>query len=157
MERGESPRGLKSGVLTDNKAKFFSLPQLEHALEFLGLGAGNPNPHPRQHDRLPFYYLYGISYAVASTSCTLPIFMVVVTQSFTQGLFNGLLGFASYGLGMTLMMVALSVVMAFSREAIYRYIRPLIRYVQMVSAFVIIGAGVYLIWYNLFYGGFIRF
>ncbi|MFQ5795443.1 MAG: cytochrome c biogenesis CcdA family protein [Candidatus Bipolaricaulia bacterium] len=144
-----------------NKAKFFSLPQLEHALDFLGLGKGtpipNPNPHPHERDRLSFYYLYGISYAVASTSCTLPIFMVVVTQSFAQGLLNGFLGFASYAMGMTLLMLALSVAMAFSREVIYQYIRPLVRYVQMASAFVIIGAGIYLIWYNLFYGGYIRF
>lgn len=70
---------------------------------------------------LLFYYLYGISYAIASCGCTLPIFMIyVVRPIFTVGPLNGLLNFIAYALGMTLMMLLLSVSIAYSKGSLDR-------------------------------------
>lgn len=68
-----------------------------------------------------FYYLYGIGYAIASCGCTLPVFMVyVVGPTLTVGPLNGLLNFFAYAAGMTLMMLLLSLTIAYSKGSIER-------------------------------------
>ncbi|HEY5596091.1 MAG TPA: hypothetical protein VIL47_02375, partial [Candidatus Bipolaricaulota bacterium] len=66
---------------------------------------------------------------------------------------NGAIHFLAYGLGMTLMVLALSLVMAFSKQAIRRYLPSVMRWMQPLGAWVLIGAGGYLIYYNLVYSG----
>lgn len=102
---------------------------------------------------LGFYYTYGIGYALASVSCTLPIFMVVVAQAFAVGPLNGTVHFLAYGLGMALMMLTLSFLVALSKAFVDRALRPLTRYIPTVGALVLIAAGGYLIYYNLIYSG----
>ncbi len=113
------------------------------------------NPAPRSG--LLTYYLYGIGYAIGSMGCTLPIFFIWVVQPLLQGFVGGLLNFFAYASGMALMMIALSLMMSFSKGFIERYLRPLMRYVYTAAALVMIGAGGYLIYYNLIYGRVIRF
>ena len=102
------------------------------------------------------FYLYGIGYAIASVGCTLPIFMIVVAQAFTGGFLNGVLNFLAYSTGMTVMMIALSLIIAYSKEFIYRYLDAIVRYVQKLSALVLIGAGVYVVYYQLIYSGIVE-
>ncbi len=112
------------------------------------------NPAPRSG--LLTYYLYGMGYAIGSVGCTLPIFFIWVVQPLLQGFVGGLVNFLAYAGGMALMMVLLSVTMSFSEEFAQKYLRPLMRYVSKVAALVMIGAGGYLIYYNLIYSGIIR-
>jgi len=70
---------------------------------------------------------------------------------------SGLLNFFAYALGMALMMIALSLMMSFSKGLMENYLRPLLRYVPKAAALVMIGAGAYLVYYNLIYSGVIRF
>lgn len=107
---------------------------------------GNPG-----EEGLSFYYLYGVGYAIASVGCALPIFMIVVTQAFTGGLLNGLVQFVAFSEGMTVMMIALSLAMAFSGEFIRRYLPAITKAVSKASALVLIGAGGYLVYYQLIY------
>ncbi len=66
-----------------------------------------------------FYYLYGIGYALASCGCTLPIFMIyVVSPAVTADLLAGILNFFAYASGMTVMMLLLSVSMAYSKSGL---------------------------------------
>jgi len=102
------------------------------------------------------FYLYGIGYAICSVGCTLPIFMIVVTQAFMGGLLNGVLNFLAYSTGMTAMMLALSLIMAYSKEFLYRYLDAIVRYVSKLSALVLMGAGVYVIYYQLVYSGIVE-
>jgi cytochrome c biogenesis protein CcdA len=113
------------------------------------------NPAPRAGS-LP-YFLYGIGYAVGSVGCTLPIFLIWVVQPLLQGFVGGLLNFFAYASGMALMMIALSLMMSFSKGFIERYLSPLMKYVHKAAALVMIGAGAYLIYYNLIYSGVIGF
>jgi cytochrome c biogenesis protein CcdA len=99
------------------------------------------------------FYLYGIGYAVASVGCTIPIFLVVLLQAFAGGFLSGLINFSAYALGMTVMMLALSLVTAYSKELIRRYLRHLMPYVTRISGLVLIGAGSYLIYYQLMLSG----
>lgn len=68
-----------------------------------------------------FYYFYGIGYALASCGCTLPIFMIyVVGPTLTAGLLSGFLNFVAYASGMTVMMLLLSVSIAYSKGGLDR-------------------------------------
>ncbi len=68
-----------------------------------------------------FYYLYGIGYAIASCGCTFPIFMIyVVGPTLTAGLLSGLVNFLAYASGMTLMMLLLSLTIAYSKGSLDR-------------------------------------
>jgi len=117
-----------------------------------GLVQAQLKEHQKQQG-LVFYFFYGMSYALASISCTIPIFIVIVAQAFSLGTLNGLVNFAAYGLGMAAMMVALSLTMSVSKQAIKRYFQPLMRVMQPLSAVVLIAAGGYLVYYNLIYSG----
>lgn len=88
----------------------FSLP-----IPFLGgKGEGSPRGYS-------FYYLYGIGYAIASCGCTLPIFMIyVVGPTLTVSPLAGVLNFIAYASGMTVMMLLLSVSMAYSKGSLDR-------------------------------------
>lgn len=68
-----------------------------------------------------FYYLYGIGYALASSGCTLPIFMIyVISPVLSLGLLSGFLNFIAYASGMAVMMLLLSVGLAFSKGGLDR-------------------------------------
>ncbi len=116
---------------------------------------GNPHPQGREQGLL-FYYLYGVAYALASTSCTLPIFLIVVSAALSSGLPGGLVPFGAYALGMTLMMIGLSVLLVFSKAAIERFMGPVTRFVRWAGAVGVMAAGAYLVYYNLVYSGMVR-
>jgi len=117
----------------------------------------DPGAAQAEQKSLLIFYCFGISYALCSVGCTLPIFMVVVTQAITRGPLNGLLQFLAYAWGMSLLMLALSLAIALARDALHRYLQPLAVVVQKLSALVLIGAGGYVIWYQLFYARIIAF
>ncbi len=55
-------------------------------------------------------FVFGVSYAVASLSCTIGAFLALVGVTFTQASFGGaLLAFLVYGLGMSLVLVAVTI------------------------------------------------
>jgi cytochrome c biogenesis protein CcdA len=128
--------------------KAISLPALERLGGKIAQARGNPG----QRD-LPFYYLYGMTYALASTSCTLPVFIIVVGNAFAGGVLNGFVQFGAYTLGMALMMIALSVVMAFSKELVISFMPQLMRAMRWIGGLGVIAAGAYLVYYNLIYSG----
>ncbi len=94
--------------------------------------------------------VFGVSYALASLSCTLPIFLALVAGTFTQASFGaGLAAFLAYGLGMSVVLMAVTVAIALGRDSIITKMRWLSRYVTKISGFVLIGAGVFIVWYWL--------
>lgn len=116
-----------------------------------------PHPQARGHRQgLAFHYLYGVSYALASTSCTLPIFLIVASSALASGLFGGLIQFGAYTLGMTLMMMGLSVLTALSREVLQHLLGPVMRFVRWAGIVGVMAAGAYLVYSNLFYSGILR-
>ncbi len=73
----------------------------------------------KDRSRLLFYYLYGIGYAIASCGCTLSVFLAVILQSLAAG-WVGSLSFLAYAFGMTMMMLLLSLGLAFTRGGMDR-------------------------------------
>ena len=100
------------------------------------------------------YFLFGISYGTASLSCTLPIFLAVVGTSFaTGGVFNAGGQFIVYGLGMGVVIIALTLGMTVFKTAMVGALRKALPYIQPVSAALMILAGAYIVFYWLTIGG----
>jgi cytochrome c biogenesis protein CcdA len=96
-------------------------------------------------------FLFGITYAVASLSCTLPIFLVVVGSALAGDGFLGSIGqFVGYALGMGAVVLVVTVGAALFRRAMARWLRTLTPYIHRLSSMFLIGAGAYLIYYWVF-------
>ncbi|MDY7104573.1 MAG: cytochrome c biogenesis CcdA family protein [Actinomycetota bacterium] len=96
-------------------------------------------------------WLFGISYATVSLSCTLPIFLSVTANAFTSSnVVSGVAVYAVYGLGMGAVVVALTVAVALARTSAVNAMRAMSQYVERVSAVLILLAGAYVSWYGWF-------
>ncbi|HSH83379.1 MAG TPA: cytochrome c biogenesis protein CcdA [Herpetosiphonaceae bacterium] len=95
-------------------------------------------------------FLFGIGYAIASLSCTLPIFLVVVGSTLaTTGVLGGLLMFLAYALGMGTVLTAITVGTGLLKGAVTRGLRQVVPYVERLSAVMLILAGSYILYYWL--------
>ena len=102
------------------------------------------------------YFLFGISYAVASLSCTIPIFLTVVGTSVTVGDFiYSFLQFVLFAMGMGSVIISLTVSMAVLRQGIIRWYRHIIPVIQPVCACLMFLAGLYIVFYWITVGGII--
>lgn len=92
--------------------------------------------------------LFGVSYAVASLSCTLPVFLVVVGSAGTQGsLLAGVGTFATYAAGMALPLLAVAVALALGKDAFVRRVRGMARYTTRIAGGLLMVAGGYIVFY----------
>lgn len=92
---------------------------------------------------------YGVSYAVVSLGCTLPLFLVHVATAFQRNSWvSGLAVFAVYGLGFTVLLLALTVAVALARTSLVRGLRRLVPHVQRLSGALLVVAGAYVAWYG---------
>lgn len=99
-------------------------------------------------------FLFGVVYAIGSLSCTLPIFLAVVGSSLTRGGLSGALApFVSYGLGMGLILIVVTVASAFLRRTMVQRLKGMVPWVHSASAMFLIGAGAYLVYYWFIFGG----
>ncbi len=92
--------------------------------------------------------LFGMSYAIASLSCTLPVFLLMVMGTTErENLLSGLLAFVAYGLGMSVVLMALSMALALARESMVRRMRQVLRYTDRVAGGLLVVVGAYLVYY----------
>lgn len=95
--------------------------------------------------------LFGVSYAIASLGCTLPVFLVVVAGTTErENALSGLVAFGAYTLGMTVVLMTVSVALALARESMVRKLREAARFVDRVSGALLVAVGAYLVWYGRF-------
>ena len=91
---------------------------------------------------------FGISYAIASLSCTLPIFLSLVATTFTQTTFlAGFAAFIAYGVGMSLVLIGTTVALALGKDTLVRKLRGTAPYINKISGVVMILAGTFIVWY----------
>ncbi len=94
------------------------------------------------------FFLFGLSYGIASLSCTLPIFLSVIGVSLAgTSILTSIKQFILYALGMGLVIILMTVSMAIFKELIVRFLRKVQPYVQPVSAAFMIIAGCYIVYY----------
>ena len=93
-------------------------------------------------------FTFGVSYAVASLSCTLPVFLTVVAGQVTQtNLISGLITFLVYGAGMALVLVSLTVALALGKSSIVGRFRRAMQHVNTISGVILVVAGAYIVWF----------
>jgi cytochrome c-type biogenesis protein len=91
-------------------------------------------------------FVYGVAYAVASISCTIGLFAATAfsaPDSFVEGVAN----VVAFGLGMALIVTALTVSFAFANHVLLGVLRSAMRYVNAVAAAFVLLSGVYLLRY----------
>ena len=100
------------------------------------------------------YFLFGISYGVASLSCTLPIFLSVIGTSFAADtILTSLSQFLLYGMGMGVVIMVLTLGVAFFKSAMLGTIRKMLPYVGPIGSWLMVVAGAYIVFYWLTIGG----
>ena len=99
------------------------------------------------------YFLFGLSYGMASLSCTLPIFLTVVGASFAAtSVWAAFAQFILYALGMGAVIITLTVGMALFKGAMVGGMRKVMPYMQPVGAWLMLIAGTYIVFYWLTIG-----
>jgi cytochrome c biogenesis protein CcdA len=95
--------------------------------------------------------LYGVSYAIASLGCTLPVFLVVVAGTAERAnALSGAVALLAYGLGTTLVLMVVSIAIALARDGLVRRVRELARFVDRASGILLVAVGIYLVWYGVY-------
>ncbi len=100
------------------------------------------------------YFMFGLSYGTASLSCTLPIFLAVVGTSLAvSNLLVSLGQFLLYALGMGVVILSLTIGMAFTKGAMVKMVRKALPYIQPIGSWLMVIAGAYIVFYWLTIGG----
>jgi cytochrome c-type biogenesis protein len=95
-------------------------------------------------------FLFGISYAIASLSCTIGLFLAVVgTSSASRGFSDRLGSFISYGAGMGLLATTLTLAVAFAKGGFVNKFRELLPKINKISAVILLIVGVYVALYGV--------
>ena len=100
------------------------------------------------------YFIFGVSYGTASLSCTLPIFLAVVGISVAGTSASSVVGnFFLFALGMGLVIMAMTLGMAFFKGTMVGLLRKALPYVQPLGSWLMVIAGAYIVFYWLTIGG----
>ena len=89
-------------------------------------------------------FMFGVSYAVVSLSCTIGLFIAAVATSFSaDGVANGTANFIAYGVGMGAVITFLTLALALARTSVVGAMRKMFRWINPISGLVLIASGVY--------------
>jgi cytochrome c biogenesis protein CcdA len=96
-------------------------------------------------------YLFGISYAVASLSCTIGPFLAVTSTTFrNESYLSGVLVFVLYGVGMGIVVGVLTVAVALAKDGIVAKFRSLIPKMNKIAGGLLVIAGAYVAYYGYY-------
>lgn len=94
-------------------------------------------------------FIFGISYALVSLSCTLSLFIAAISTVIDQQNFLvGIGAFIAYALGMGLVLIVLTLAIALARQGIIGRMRGLLPYINRVSGVLLVLAGLYVAYYG---------
>lgn len=101
--------------------------------------------------RLGSMFGYGVSYAVASLSCTVGPFLAVTAAGLRDGSVVGAAAvYAAYAAGFTLVVGALAVAVALASSAVVDRMRRIVPYVNRISGALLLFVGGYVGYYGLY-------
>ncbi|MQA04518.1 MAG: cytochrome c biogenesis protein CcdA [Streptosporangiales bacterium] len=116
------------------------------SLPFPALHLGQGRPVSRT---FPSMALFGAGYALASLSCTVGPFLAIVVSSFSTGSAAAGLGlFAAYGVGMALVVGAVSLAVALARMSLAQWLRRTGRLVSRLAGGLLVVVGGYVAYYG---------
>ncbi|MFM7067852.1 MAG: cytochrome c biogenesis CcdA family protein [Actinomycetes bacterium] len=93
-------------------------------------------------------FLFGVSYAVASLSCTIGVFISVVSTTLAgETRLTTLATFIAYALGMGVTVTVLTAAVALARRGVVARFRSVLPYVGRVAGAMLIAAGLFVAYY----------
>lgn len=100
---------------------------------------------------------YGMTYAIASLSCTIGPFLAITGTALSQSPLEGLATYIAYALGMGVIILILSIASAMAHGTVANHMRRLARVASRIGGVLMVAAGAYAIWYGRWeiavYGG----
>ena len=106
-----------------------------------------------QTDTIRGYFFFGVSYALVSVGCALPIFMVVVTSTFAGQSISGILmSYINYSLGMGTIIFVVTIITALLRKSLTFSGNLLGSFLNKATVVLLLVAGIYLVFYWLTIG-----
>jgi cytochrome c biogenesis protein CcdA len=101
--------------------------------------------------RLGSLYGYGVSYAIASLSCTIGPFLAVTAAGFRGGSVVGAMAiYLAYIAGLTLVVGVLAIAAATASSAVADRLRRLLPFVNRISGVLLVLVGLYVGYYGLY-------
>lgn len=92
---------------------------------------------------------FGALYALATAGCVAPIFVGVILRAISSGFIGGMAIFLSYALGLSLLLIIVTLLVASTKEMAMAKLMRVMPYVERVGALILIVVGVYLAFYYL--------
>lgn len=103
---------------------------------------------------MAYFPLFGIAYAIASMSCTIPIFLYIALQALSLGgVVEAISVFLSYAAGMGASMTAFTIALVIAGGILHRVIYKVLPYTMRIAGAVTLAAGAYIIYWQVFKGG----
>lgn len=98
---------------------------------------------------LPSMFLFGISYATASLSCTIGPFLAITTTTFRSSSFIAGLGiFLAYALGMGIVIGVLTIALSLAKATFVQRFRSALPKINRIAGAFIVIAGIYVAYYG---------
>jgi cytochrome c biogenesis protein CcdA len=95
------------------------------------------------------FYAFGVGYGLAAFGCTGPIFVPILLAGFAQGTLLGVAAFAVYALAIASLVLFVAYLVGSGQQTRLRRLLSHTKAITRVSALLLIGAGAYLIWFDL--------
>jgi cytochrome c biogenesis protein CcdA len=96
-------------------------------------------------------FLFGVSYAVASLSCTIGPFLAVTSTTFrNESYLSGVAVFVLYGLGMGIVVSVLTLAVALAKDGLVNRFRSMLPLMNKVAGVLLVIAGAYVAYYGYF-------
>ncbi|MFC4405524.1 cytochrome c biogenesis CcdA family protein [Haloarchaeobius iranensis] len=122
----------------------------------LGLGMASGRFQPSMHLPLPErrrsvggFFAFGVVYAAAAAGCTAPLFVAIAGVALNASPTGAVLLFGAYATGMSLLMLAVTLLAALGRAAILQRLSASTGRVTRVAGVVLVVAGVVQLYYYL--------
>lgn len=94
------------------------------------------------------FFTFGLLFAGAALGCTAPVFFgITLTALSTGGIAGAVTALTGYASGMVGLFVVMTALVAVAKEETAQRIQSLIPYIERASALLLIGAGLYMLYY----------
>lgn len=108
-------------------------------------------PNARQGSWIVGMYTYGVSYAIASLSCTIGPFLAVTGAAFRGGsVVGGLAIYVAYVAGLTSVVGVLAIAAALGGSALADRLRRILPFVNRISGVLLVLVGLYVAYYGVY-------
>ena len=107
----------------------------------------------KNEENIKTYFMFGLSYGIVSLSCTFPIFLAVIGSALNSNkIMHQFTQLMLYSAGMRLVIITITFSMTIFKIDINSKLQNLSIYINKISTWLIISAGIYIIYYWLTYG-----